>query len=130
MTLEENGIGKENFILVEKVKPNNNSSKKKINDLNTKENYNSEILGDPINIGFNSSSGLKVIITIGKNNTVKDAVFKYCNKIGVDTSLIGKEILLLFNGVNLKFEDGIKIGQLLKNNSVITVIDQIDVIGA
>ena len=130
MTLEENGIGKENFILVEKVKPNNNSSKKKINDLNTKENYNSEILGEPINIGFISSTGLKVIFTIGKNNTIKDAIFKYFNKIAVDTSLIGKEIKLLFNGELLKLEDGRKIGQLLKDHDAITVIDQIDIIGA
>ena len=130
LTLEENGIGKENSILVEKVKPNNNSSTKKINDLNTKENYNSEILGEPINIGFYSSSGLKVMITIGKNNTIKDAIFKYFNKIEVDTSLIGKEIMLLFNGQLLKLEDGRRIGQLLINHSIITVIDQNGVIGA
>ena len=130
LTLEENGIGKENCIFVEKVKPNNNSSTTKINDLNTKENYNTEILGDPINIGFNASSGLKVIITVGKNNTIKDALIKYCNKIGVDTSLIGKEIIFLFNAEKLNIEDRKKIGQLLKDNDQITVIDQINIIGA
>jgi hypothetical protein len=94
LTLEENGIGKKNCILVEKEKPNSNSSTKKANILNKKEDYNSEILGDPINILFNASSGLKILITVGKNNTIKDALSKYCNKIGEDTSFIGKEIIL------------------------------------
>ena len=127
-TIMENGINsKENLIFVEKKKLNDTSSKNN-NILNRKNNC--QILGEKIQLIFQASSGLKVVLNIGKNNTFKDAVIMYCNKCGLDISSVGKDLMFLFNGSILHLDAKRNLGELLKNIHKITVIDQNNVIGA
>ena len=92
---------------------------------------NDEISGDPIYINFNSSSGLKVMVLLGKNNTVKEAILKYCKKIDIPESIIGKKIVFLFNGHKLDVNGETKLGQIFGHDNVsITVVDQSNLVGA
>ena len=118
-TIEENKINrKENLIFVEK-KSNDNSAK---SNNNLEKNYNCEILGHIMNIGFFASTGLKIFVKIGKNNTFKDAANKYCNLIGVSDSLIGKEIVFIYNGGLLDVRDKKNLGEIFNNGINIIII--------
>ncbi len=126
-TIKENGINrKDNLIFVEKKKLNDTSSKNN-NNLNIKNNC--QILGERIQLFFNASSGLKVKIIIGKNNTFKDAAITYFNKLGLDISRVGKDFVFLFNGIKLDFDDKRNLGTFIHNLSFITVVDNNNIIG-
>ena len=82
-----------------------------------------------VNISFDASTGLKVIITTPKNITIKELVKKYINKIGISETHIGKDIIFLFNGGKLEPYSEETINGF-QDFSSITVFDQNNVIGA
>lgn len=80
---------------------------------------------------FESSSGLKVNILIGLNNTFKDAATIFCKKINIIPSLIGEKIHLMFNGCVLKMKDKKTLEQIgIIGNSKILIIDTSGILGA
>ena len=82
-----------------------------------------------INVTFDASTGLRVIIAISKNTTVKQLVEKYIERIGIGKNHIGKDIIFLFNGGKMDpfSEDNL---QNFPDLAIITVFDQNNVIGA
>ena len=124
-TVEENGlIDKDYYILVKKKSNSENQEDESSDDDEEDElNYNNEILGTPINIIFESNSGIKVSIGSGRNNTFKDLVIKYCKIINQTLSLIKKKCVFAFNGQALKLNNKKTLEQIgLKENSKVLVI--------
>ena len=82
-----------------------------------------------LNVTFDASTGLKVMIAVPRNTTVKKLVEKYIERIGISKSHIGKDIIFLFNGGKMDpfSEDDL---QKFPDLSIITVFDQNNVIGA
>ena len=128
LTVEENGIqGETDYIFVSKKDTNDNNNYNKAN-IGEK---NIPISGEVINLIFCATSGLKVDMPIGLNNTLQDTLIKYCQKIGVPPSLIGTKLVFLFNAEKLDPLSKKTIGQIgFKNGTRITVFDQYNVIGA
>lgn len=131
-SVEQNGIKQRNYILAKK-KLDNNMESQSLND--KKETYffkeNPRISGEQILVNFDSSSGTKLSIPIGLNNTIKDAEILFCNKVDISYSEIGKTIIFLLNASELKYEDNRTLKQLgFRNGWTITVFDQGNVIGA
>jgi hypothetical protein len=128
LTVEENGIqGETGYIFVSKKDTNDNNNYNKTNIAEK----NIPISGEVINLNFNATSGLKVVMPIGLNNTLQDTLIKYCQKIGVPPSLIGEKLVFILNAEKLDSLSKETIGQIgLKNGTRITVLDQGNVIGA
>jgi len=128
LTVEENGIqGETGYIFVSKKDTNDNNNYNKAN-IGEK---NIPISGEVINLIFCATSGLKVDMPIGLNNTLQDTLIKYCQKIGVPPSLIGEKLVFLLNAEKLDSLSKKTIGQIgLKNGTKITVLDQGNIIGA
>ena len=71
------------------------------------------------------------MITISKCKTIKDLFKLYVRRIGISESLIGKEIIFIFNAETLTLNDNRLINDLFpKDACTITVVDQNNVIGA
>ena len=92
---------------------------------------NIPISGEVINLIFCATSGLKVDMPIGLNNTLQDTFIKYCQKVCVPPSLIMEKLVFFLNAEKLDSLSKKTIGQIgLKNGTRITVLDQGNVIGA
>ena len=90
------------------------------------------VKGEKRNLVFKVTTGLIVHILIGIENSVKDALIMFCNKVD-KSPLIAKKrkIIFLYNAVRLEFEDNRKLGQFfLSPNSNITVLDSSNILGA
>ena len=137
-SIEQNGIKQKDYILAKKriVNENENQEDQEDQSLNDKkETYfikeNPGILGEQIDLHFDASTGTKVLIPIGLNNTIKDAYILYCNKVDINYSQIDENIIFLYMGQRLRFEDNRTLRQIgIRNRSSITVFDQGKVIGA
>ena len=81
------------------------------------------------NISFDASTGLKVILKVPNDTTIKELLKKYVEKIGLSEKVIGTDLIFLFNGgrMDTNSEDSI---QKFQDFSSITVFDQNNVIGA
>ena len=133
-TIEENGIlDDENyFINVIKKKQNNADKKSEINQINNDDNKDTlnksdiKILGTPITLVMNATTGAKARIKLGLNNTFKDVAIQFCQYLNTPTSAIGNDLIFLFNLEKLDpFNDELTLEQIgLKNDSHITVLDQ------
>ena len=79
-----------------------------------------------------ASSGLKILIKISKNKTLKDLFKNYAAKIGIGENVLGTKIYFLFNAETLEVNSNKKIKEVFgeKNLYTITVVDQNNVIGA
>jgi hypothetical protein len=79
-----------------------------------------------------ASSGLKVLIKISKNKTLKDLFTTYARKIGIGENVLGTKIVFLFNAETIDVNSNKKIQELFPQNSMysVTVVDQNNVIGA
>ena len=92
---------------------------------------NSSMEGELRSINLHASSGLKVMINISKYKTIPDLFKLYVKRIGISESLIGKEIIFIFNAETLTLNDTRLIDEVFpRDASVITVVDQNNVIGA
>ena len=130
--IEQYGIKQKDYILAKK-KLDNNKEDQSLNY--KKETYfikeNPRILGEQIDLYFEASTGLKVLIPIGLNNTIKDAYILYCNKVDISYSEIDQNIFFLYIGQKLRCEDNRTLGQIgIRNKSSIIVFDQANIIGA
>ena len=139
-TIEENGIlDDENyFVNVIKKKQNNADKKSEINQINNDDNKDTlnksdiKILGTPITLVMNATTGAKARIKLGLNNTFKDVAIQFCQYLNTPTSAIGNDLIFLFNLEKLDpFNDELTLEQIgLKNDSRITVLDQDGIICA
>ena len=122
---------------MDKINPNNNINNNK-NEEKESILRNNKVIKDADNfppgaivknISFDATSGLKVILKVTKETTYKELILKYVNKIGLEESVINKDIIFLFNGgkMDVNSEDNIA---KLPDFSAITVIDQKNIIGA
>ena len=99
---------------------NNNNNNYKRNNINKEKppeeryqrsekqiivNDENSIGNELININLYASSGLKVMITISKCKTIKDLFKLYVRRIEISESLIGKEIIFIFNAETLSLND-------------------------
>ena len=131
--IEQYGIKQKDYILARK-KLDNNKEDQSLND--KKEPYfikeNPRILGEQIDLYFEASTGLKVLIPIGLNNTLKDAFILYCNKVDISYLEIDHNIFFLYIGQKLRYEDYNRTLKQIgfKNKSSIIVFDQANIIGA
>ena len=83
-----------------------------------------------INVTFHASSGLRVVMSVSRNTTMKKLFSLFAQKIGISESLLGTEIIFLFNAETLNVHEEVLISDKLPNLCNITVIDQNNVIGA
>ena len=80
---------------------------------------------------FEVTSGLKLPVPIGLKNTFKDAVIIFCNRVGVNPSLIGKQLIFLHNGTQLNVESKENLEQMgFEIYQRVTVVDKFSVTGA
>ena len=86
-----------------------------------------------VNIYLHASSGLKVMLAVPFNITLKELFKLYAKKIGIGESLLGKEIIFLFNALTINVNEEKTLFEYFThgfNQITITVIDQNNVIGA
>ena len=89
------------------------------------------VKGEGINLVFTVTTGLNVHILIGTENSVKDALIMFCNKVDKSPLIAKKkEIIFLYNAARLEFEDNRKLGQIFLSMTYITVLDSSNIIGA
>ena len=82
-----------------------------------------------INVTFDTSTGLRVLITAPRNTTIKNLIIQFIKRINISESHIGKDIIFLFNGEKMNPHSE-KTLQDFPFFAVITVFDQNNVIGA
>ena len=115
---------------------NLNNDNNEFNNNNNNSNddlaFEPMIKGEKINLAFKVTTGLIVHILIGIENSVKDALIMFCNKVDKSPLIAKKkEIFFLYNAARLEFEDNRKLGQIfLSPISNITVLDSSNIIGA
>ena len=83
------------------------------------------------NIKFSASSGFKAMISINKNRPLKDLFKEYAKRVLFPEFHLGKEIIFLFNGLEIDVnneENKIK-SFFPKDLITITVVDQSEIIG-
>jgi hypothetical protein len=134
--------------IVDVVKKDNLSSNKNTelsdeqkssDDNSSVDNNETEFLNQNINendlcqkkiiITFDSSSGLKLIMYFNEEETVNDALTKYCKRIQIEKEQ-KDDVAFLFDGEKLNFGDNRKLKNLFRDGSKITVIDTGGIIGA
>ena len=105
---------------------------KVINVLLTKDLINEP--SEKINISFEASAGLKIFFSINKNATLKNAIIKFTEMVGINFDLIGKYIIMNFNGSKISEIDYCKtlveLGITNHPFITITVIDRGGIIGS
>ena len=79
-----------------------------------------------------ASSGLRILIKISKNKTLKELFKTYAAKVGVGENVLGTKIVFLFNAETLQVGSDQKIEEIFTKNILytVTVVDQNNVIGA
>ena len=127
-TIEENGIDTSDDYIFVKKKIVGNDNSKGINGNNIQVPI---IKGNIINLIFQATNGLKVLIVVGLKNTFRDAAIAFCNKINIIPSIIDKDIAFLRNDSILDLNDNKTLEQMeIKGNERITVLDKTNIIGA
>ena len=120
-TIEENGIDTSDDYIFVKKKIVGNDNSKGINGNNIQVPI---IKGNIINLIFQATNGLKVLIVVGLKNTFRDAAIAFCNKINIIPSKIDKDIGFLRNDSILDLNDNKTLEQMeIKGNETITVLD-------
>jgi hypothetical protein len=141
LNIKDNGI-------VDVVKKDNLSSNKntelsdeqKSSDDNSSiDNNETEFLNQNINendlnqkkifLTFVSSSGLKLVMDFNEEETVNDALTKYCKRIQIEKDQ-KDNIAFIFNSEKLNFGDNRQLKNLFSDGATITVIDTGGIIGA
>ena len=84
------------------------------------------------NIHLIASSGLKVLLNVPKDITMKELFRLYVKKLGISPKHLGKDIIFIYNAEAIDINEQKKFSQLVKGSTTmtITVIDQNNVIGA
>ena len=84
------------------------------------------------NIHLIASSGLKVLLSVPKDITMKELFRLYVKKLGISPKHLGKDIIFIYNAETIDINEQKKFSQLVKGSNImcITVIEQNNVIGA
>ena len=127
-TVEENGLIDNSNILVVKKSQSEISQSIEANNNNQDIKNNNSMLGEPIQLFFETNSGSKLVINIGINNTVREAEYKFCEKLDIPTSTL-KYFKFLNNGRELNPDMKISDSEL-KNWDVIYVLETGGIMGA
>ena len=127
-TIEENGIDTNDDYIFVKKKIVQNDNSKGINGNNIQVPI---IKGNIINLIFQATNGLTVVINVGLKNTFRDAAIIFCNKININPSHIDKDLVFLRSDGKLDLNDNKTLEQMeIKGNERITVFDKTNIIGA
>ena len=93
-------------------------------------------IGPRINVIFEVSTGPKINIAAPPSETVEGLLIKFCQRAGVNPSLLKKEIVCVYNATFINPTNKTTIQQFLLNNmglndqAKIIVIDAQNIIGA
>ena len=125
LTAEENGLIGNNYYISVRKKLNyeNQKDDSSSDEEDALSNFNNNILGNLINIMFKGSSGVNIIIQSGTNNTVKDLVMKYLQKIGEPLTSYKKGFNFIFKAKKLNIDDKTLEQIGLKEKSEIVVVN-------
>ena len=74
-------------------------------------------------INFDASTNVKIPMKINQNKTIKNMMETYANKIRLPKEVIGKDIVFLYNGENLKAKQNDSVERVLSNKATIIVYD-------
>ena len=84
-----------------------------------------------MNLLFNSTTGLKINITIYGSQTFRDAVLQFLAKIRFYSSNALKDLAFIYNATRLNIEDNRQLREIFKGqNPKITVLDVNNILGA
>ena len=85
-----------------------------------------------INVVFNHPTGKKITITCPSSMKVKDLLFQYISRVGVNISLIGKDIFFIYNGLKINENEEKDIEHYFFSGTLhnILVVDTKNIIGA
>ena len=130
IVIEQNDVNQINEIL--KTNQNSSNSNKMSAPKGNKRNFNfspPENQQNLIQLNFGSSSGLNLILTFNKNNTIRDALGKYCQILGLGLQK-AKSLVFIYNAEIIPINDERFLADVFTNHSVITIVDANNVIGA
>ena len=83
-----------------------------------------------INIRFSCSTGLCVNCTTPEDITIKDLILCFARFLGLRETILGKDIIFIYNACKINVNDEENIIQYgLSNDSTITVLDQNNIYG-
>ena len=111
---------------------NNNHSSINIQDEQNEQNDFSSFFLLPkesintnkIDIYFNLSFGLKIVLNFEKTITVEEMIQIFCEKMNYDNKIIDESLAFIYHAEKLNINDKRKIGEVfLGNQNVITVFD-------
>ena len=122
-TLEEFGISYDDQIFV--FEQNDKNQKEKLSKMFSHKH-------DNITITFIASCGHKTHITVGYERKISEIMKLYSKKIYIGNSIVGKDILFLYNGSQLDPNDNRTIKEFFGESNFIriTVYDLKGIIGA
>ena len=78
---------------------------------------------------FSAASGLKVILHVPPNISVKQLIRNYLKRVGLPDCVLEKDVIFLFNGTLINVDDKSLVKEVFKNTEFITVIDVGGVMG-
>ena len=107
-----------------------NSSSESFEDETNKQfnNLNSEQF---LKISFNAQKGLKLVLSINKNETVSYLLKSFAKKIGIDENLVGEHLIFIYKTTMLSLGDIRKVKDVFSGEmDTIDVIEQGPIIGA
>ena len=98
------------------------------------QNFNSNDALDPnqniINITFKVSTGHQANMAVNGNITVEQLIKMYVLKLNLSESVIGKDIMFIFNGQQLNPKSKEDVNSTFSNGGLISVYDVNNIIGA
>ena len=96
--------------------------------INKKLQISDSSIEEGINIIFEFYNGTKVIMKVSENNTIKELLNKFLNKMCINNM---EQLLFLWEGIKLSPENEKKINELwIRNGTIIIVLEKAVVIGA
>jgi hypothetical protein len=98
------------------------------------QNFNSNDALDPnqniINITFKVSTGHQANMAVNGNIKIKQLIKMYVNKLNLSESVIGKDIMFIYNGQQLNPKSEDDVNSTFSNGGLISVYDVNNIIGA
>ena len=89
------------------------------------------ISGNKLNIVFENNSNIRTIIETPINVKIKDLLLEYLKSFGLDSNVINKEILFLYNGkkINPKIEESVSNYGLVDCSKIIVIDSNVSIGG-
>ena len=127
-----NQLTNQNYLLQNQIMINNNLMQNLMNEQDSDSILYGYNTGSDINIIFEATSGLTIVIRVRYNIQIENLLYIYMMRIGKESNLYDEDITFLYNERRIDKHDKTEISKpnyMMRDNSKIKVIDPNNKIG-